>query len=251
MINVTRDNAILTLEISRPEKKNALLPQMYLDMAAAIESVNESDIKAILIQGSNGCFTAGNDIADFISKGNDREINETYRFMLALLKCPIPVVAKIEGLAIGIGTTLLLHCDFVYCDKNAKFAMPFINLGLVPEYASSYILPRISGSLRAAELLLLGESFSADKAYECGIVSKVTEPSELSDLVNQTLNKLVSKPKMALIQSKALLRNQQTEIEQHIIDELAIFAEAMVSEPAIEAFSAFLEKRPVNTTRYK
>ncbi|MFT5277876.1 MAG: enoyl-CoA hydratase/carnithine racemase, partial [Granulosicoccus sp.] len=109
MINVTRDNAILTLEISRPEKKNALLPQMYLDMAAAIESVNESDIKAILIQGSNGCFTAGNDIADFISKGNDREINETYRFMLALLKCPIPVVAKIEGLAIGIGTTLLLH----------------------------------------------------------------------------------------------------------------------------------------------
>jgi enoyl-CoA hydratase/carnithine racemase len=251
MINVTRENAILTIEIDRPKKKNALLPQMYLDIAIAIESVAESDAKAVLIQGSNGCFTAGNDITDFISRESNRDVNETFRFMMALLKCPIPVVAKVEGMAIGIGTTLLLHCDFVYCDKNAKFAMPFINLGLVPEYASSYILPRIAGSLKAAELLLLGDLFSAGDAYECGIVSKVTEPSELSDVVNQTLSKLISKPKIALVQSKALLRNQQVDIEQHIIAELAIFAEAMVSEPAKEAFSAFLEKRPVNTLRYK
>jgi enoyl-CoA hydratase/carnithine racemase len=251
MINVSRKNTILTIEIDRPHKKNALVPQMYLDMAKAIESASDEEIRAVLIQGSQGCFTAGNDIADFMLKGDDQEVNATVRFMMALVKCPVPVVAKVEGLAIGIGTTLLLHCDFVYCADNAKFAMPFINLGLVPEYASSYILPRISGNLKAAELLLLGETFSAQKAFECGIVSKVVSEEVLSDLVTETLAKLVSKPKIALVQSKALLRNQNAEIEKHIIAELAIFAEAMVSEPAKEAFSAFLDKRPVNRLVYK
>jgi enoyl-CoA hydratase/carnithine racemase len=251
MINVSRKNAVLTIEIDRPHKKNALVPQMYLEMAKAIESASDAEIRVVLIQGSQGCFTAGNDIADFTTKGDDQEVNETFRFMMALVKCPVPVVAKVEGLAIGIGTTLLLHCDFVYCADNAKFAMPFINLGLVPEYASSFILPRISGNLQAAELLLLGETFSAQKAYECGIVSKVVSEDALPDLVTETLAKLVSKPKMALLQSKALLRNQDAEIEKHIIAELAVFAKAMVSEPAKEAFSAFLDKRPVNRLIYK
>jgi enoyl-CoA hydratase/carnithine racemase len=222
-----------------------------LEMAKAIESASDAEIRVVLIQGSQGCFTAGNDIADFTTKGDDQEVNETFRFMMALVKCPVPVVAKVEGLAIGIGTTLLLHCDFVYCADNAKFAMPFINLGLVPEYASSFILPRISGNLQAAELLLLGETFSAQKAYECGIVSRVVSEDALPDLVTETLAKLVSKPKMALVQSKALLRNQDAEIEKHIIAELAVFAKAMVSEPAKEAFSAFLDKRPVNRLIYK
>lgn len=251
MINVSRNNAVLTIEIDRPEKKNALVPQMYIDIAEAIESASEEDIKAVLIQGTNSCFTAGNDISDFMSKGNDQDINETFRFMMALVNCPVPVVAKVEGLAIGIGTTLLLHCDFVYCADSAKFAMPFINLGLVPEYASSYILPRIAGNLQAAELLLLGETFSAQKAYECGIVTSVHTDEKLSEVVAQTLGKLVAKPKMALVQSKALLRNQSAEIEEHITAELAVFAQAMVSEPAKEAFSAFLEKRPVNRLIYK
>jgi enoyl-CoA hydratase/carnithine racemase len=251
MINVSRKNAVLTIEIDRPHKKNALVPQMYLAMAKAIESASDAEIRVVLIQGSQGCFTAGNDIADFTTKVDDQEVNETFRFMMALVKCPVPVVAKVEGLAIGIGTTLLLHCDFVYCADNAKFAMPFINLGLVPEYASSFILPRISGNLQAAELLLLGETFSAQKAYECGIVSKVVSEDALPDLVTETLAKLVSKPKMALVQSKALLRNQDAEIEKHIIAELAVFAKAMVSEPAKEAFSAFLDKRPVNRLIYK
>jgi enoyl-CoA hydratase/carnithine racemase len=251
MINVIRNNAVLTIEIDRPEKKNALLPQMYTDIAKAIELADNEEIKAVLIQGTRGCFTAGNDISDFISKGNNQKVDETYRFMMALVNCPVPVVAKVEGLAIGIGTTLLLHCDFVYCADNAKFAMPFINLGLVPEYASSYILPRIAGNLQAAELLLLGEAFSAQKALECGIVTSVSNEEALAEVVAQTLTKLVAKPKMALVQSKALLRNQSAEIEKHIIAELAVFAQAMVSEPAKEAFSAFLEKRPVNKLIYK
>jgi len=251
MINVIRNNAVLTIEIDRPEKKNALLPQMYTDIAKAIESADDEEIKAVLIQGTGGCFTAGNDISDFISKGNNQKVDETFRFMMALVNCPVPVVAKVEGLAIGIGTTLLLHCDFVYCADNAQFAMPFINLGLVPEYASSYILPRIAGNLQAAELLLLGETFSAKKALECGIVTRVSNEQALAEVVAQTLSKLVAKPKMALVQSKALLRNQSAEIEKHIIAELTVFAQAMVSEPAKEAFSAFLDKRPVNRSIYK
>lgn len=251
MINVSQHSAVLTIEINRPEKKNALVPQMYSDMAIALESVNDSDVRAVLIKGTNGCFTSGNDIADFMSKGQTKEVTETFRFMQALLKCPVPVVAQVEGLAVGIGTTLLLHCDFVYCDENAKFAMPFINLGLVPEYASSYILPRISGNLQAAELLLLGETFSAKKAHECGIVSEVTSANELISVVTETLSKLVAKPKVALMQSKALLKGQHADIEKHIVSELEVFAKAMVSEPAKEAFSAFLEKRPVNTSIFK
>lgn len=251
MINVSRQNAVLSIKIDRPDKKNSLVPQMYIDMAEAIESASNDDISAVLIHGSHGCFTAGNDISDFMSKGDAQEVNETVRFMMSLVNCPVPIVAKVEGLAIGIGTTLLLHCDFVYCADNAKLAMPFINLGLVPEYASSYILPRIAGNLKAAELLLLGETFDAQKAYECGIVSKVVSEDALSDLVAETLTKLVAKPKMALVQSKALLRNQKADIEKHIHAELAVFAKAMVSEPAKEAFSAFLEKRPLNRTIYK
>ncbi len=251
MINVSRKNAILTIEIDRPDKKNALIPQMYIDIAEAIESASDDEIKAVLIQGKEACFTAGNDIADFMSKGKDQDVSETFRFMMALVNCPVPVVAKVEGLAIGIGTTLLLHCDFVYSADNAKFAMPFINLGLVPEYASSYILPRIAGNLRASELLLLGETFDAQKAYECGIVTSVHKENLLSDVVTQTLAKLVEKPKVALVQSKALLRNQSADIKKHIRAELAVFAQAMVSEAAKEAFSAFLEKRPVNRLIYK
>ena len=250
MINVSQENAVLTIEINRPEKKNALVPQMYTDMALAIESVSEGNIRVVLIKGSHGCFTAGNDIADFMSKGDNQEVNDTFRFMMSLVNCPVPIVAQVEGLAIGIGTTLLLHCDFVYCNESAQLAMPFINLGLVPEYASSYILPRISGNLQAAELLLLGETFDAQKAYQCGIVSKVLSDDVLAETVQQTIKKLVAKPKIALMQSKALLRNQNAEIEKHILVELEVFAKAMVSESAKEAFSAFLEKRPINTALY-
>lgn len=251
MINVSRDKSVLTIEIDRPQKKNALVPQMYTDMALAIESASDGDIKVVLIKGSHGCFTAGNDISDFMAKGDKQEVNETLRFMMSLVNCPVPIVAQVEGLAIGIGTTLLLHCDFVYCGESAKFAMPFINLGLVPEYASSYILPRIAGNLTAAELLLLGETFDAKKACDCGIVSQVLSDERLSMKVNETVSKLALKPQAALIQTKALLRKQNADIEKHIIEELQVFAKAMVSEPAKEAFSAFLEKRPVNRALFK
>ena len=251
MIKISRKNSILVIQIHRPDKKNALVPDMYRDMASALESVLENNDKAVLIKGLKNCFTAGNDISDFATKAKPDDVSVSHRFMLALLKCQVPVVAQVQGMAIGIGTTLLLHCDFVYCDENAKFAMPFINLGLVPEYASSYILPRISGNLAAAELLMLGEAFDAEKALKCGIITACVPAVDLDTHVNDVLLKLVSLPNNAMQQTKALLRNREAAITQHIEAELKVFAEAMVSAPAKEAFASFLEKRPINTDIYK
>ncbi|MFC4699250.1 enoyl-CoA hydratase-related protein [Glaciecola siphonariae] len=255
MINSQAVDHILTIQIHRPDKKNALSPSMYEQMAIAIEGASdkasEDDIKAILIEGSEGCFTSGNDVSEFVASSSKvGEINETYRFMLALLNCPLPVVAKVEGLAIGIGTTLLLHCDFVLAHENTKFAMPFINLGLVPEYASSYIIPRAGGHLLAAELLMLGDVFSAAKAEKAGIVSSI-HGDDLDKATQHLLKNLSLKPKQALQQTKALLKHNHAEVKTHIDEELKWFVEAMNSDVAKEAFSAFMEKRAVNRDVYK
>jgi enoyl-CoA hydratase/carnithine racemase len=171
--------------------------------------------------------------------------------MKALLNCSLPVVAKVEGLAIGIGTTLLLHCDFVLANKDTQFSMPFINLGLVPEYASSYIIPRTAGYLKANELLLLGETFDVNMAKECGIINDSYSAESLDTEVIKLIAKLKSKPLKALIASKTLIRNQLHGVQKHIDDELKVFARAMQSEAAIEAFEAFMQKRPINTEIYK
>jgi enoyl-CoA hydratase/carnithine racemase len=251
MINTQVVDHILTVQINRANKKNALTPPMYEEMAIAIENASNEGARVILIEGSNGCFTSGNDVSEFVSSSSKTgEVNETYRFMLALLNCPLPVVAKVEGLAIGIGTTLLLHCDFVLAHKDTKFAMPFINLGLVPEYASSYIIPRIGGHLMAAELLMLGEVFNADKALTAGLVSSIHD----ADLAQQTasiLAKLRDKPAQALQQTKALLKHDKAAVKQHIDEELKWFVKAMQSDVAKEAFSAFMEKRAVNRNIFK
>jgi len=252
MIKQIQDGQVLTIEINRVDKKNALLPKMYEDMAIAIENASAEQVRVILIKGAGGVFTAGNDVAEFVrsvQKGAG-EVNETYRFMQALLHCPLPVVAQVDGLAIGIGSTLLLHCDFVLCHRLTTFAMPFINLGLVPEYASSYILPRVGGHLLAAELLMLGKPFDAQKALRAGFVTAIYE-DDLAVEVQRLCAELASKPAEALKQTKALLKHDQQMVSQHIDDELKIFVEAMQSAPAREAFSAFLEKRKVNYDVFK
>jgi enoyl-CoA hydratase/carnithine racemase len=249
MINTQVINHVLRIQINRPEKKNALIPSMYLALAEAIESAPSSDAKVILIEGAQGVFTSGNDVSEFAQSTNKEEINETYSFMLALLHCPLPVVAKVEGLAIGIGTTLLLHCDFVLAHSNTKFAMPFINLGLVPEYASSYIIPRMSGHLLAAELLMLGEVFSAQKALSAGLINSIHD--DLEKATQTLLSKLCKKPVDALRQTKALLKNDIPNIKAHIDEELKWFVQAMQTEAAKEAFSAFIEKRPIDIQKFK
>jgi enoyl-CoA hydratase/carnithine racemase len=252
MIHELLENNILTIVMDRASKKNALVPKMYTDMAIAIENAPLTNAKVIVIKGAGGCFTAGNDVTEFLRsvKEGAGEVNETYRFMHALMRCSLPVVAQVEGLAVGIGSTMLLHCDFVLCHENTRFSMPFINLGLVPEYASSYILPRVAGHLMAAELLMLGNPFNAKKAKRCGFVTSI-HSVDLKAAVIDIAEELAKKPVTALQQTKALLKFNQNEVAQHIDDELKIFVEAMQSDAAKEAFTAFIEKRAVNLEKFK
>ncbi len=245
MITVKNNDEVLTVTINRPDKKNALTPSMYKAMADAINSAKDGDVRVVVIEGINGVFTSGNDVAEFASAQSTTGVNETVKFMQALLNCDVPVVAKVEGLAVGIGTTMLLHCDFVYAHKNAKFAMPFINLGLVPEYASSYLIPRFAGHLKAAKLLMLGEFFDVDVAKECEIITE-SSADDLQQTVDDVVTKLRNKPRTALIDTKKLLKSNKTFIKSHIDVELEVFASAMQRASAQEAFSAFLDKRPVN-----
>ncbi len=245
-VQVETKNGIKVISFNRPDKKNALVPNMYLLAADAIRSASDDfNCHVIVLRGNGNDFTAGNDISEFAS-ANDETIANTVSFMRALLQCPLPVVAEVKGNAIGIGTTLLLHCDFVVSASNSKFMMPFINLGLLPEYASSYLLPRTSGHINAAKWLMLGNAFDAHEAYRRNLITYVCEPEELEEGVREVCNQLINKPRNALIQTKTLLKTNLNAVSEHIDKELALFAKALHSEAAKEAFDAFLNKRPIN-----
>ncbi|MBC3766417.1 enoyl-CoA hydratase [Neptunicella marina] len=246
-ILVTQQDFCLTILIQRPERKNALTFNMYQQMAEALEkAATEPSVRVVCIKGQGDCFTSGNDLQDFAELGANTDISPTVRFMKALIKCPKPVVAQVHGSAIGIGTTLLLHCDLVYCADNSQFMLPFINLALVPEYASSYLLPHLTGHVKAAEWLMLGNAFGADEACQCGLVNKVVMPQELDELVNKVCAQLSAKPQQALMHTKALLRHDSDNVLMHMDEELDIFIRQLESDAAKEMFEAFLQKRPVN-----
>jgi enoyl-CoA hydratase/carnithine racemase len=250
-ILVAQHDDVLTLTINRPDKKNALTKDMYAAMADAIENVNgDNKTKAILIQGEGDGFTAGNDISMFAAVTVESASNETVRFMKALASSPLPVVAKVHGAAVGIGTTLLLHCDFVYCAEDTYFSLPFINLALVPEFGSSVILPDLVGHRKAAEWLMLGDAFGAMEALEHGIVNKVAPYDELDDLCQKTLSKLVGKPREALLKTKALMKPGYDGMMEHLERELKVFGEQLLSAPAKEAFDAFLNKRKPDFSQF-
>jgi enoyl-CoA hydratase/carnithine racemase len=250
-ILISKHNSVLTITINRPDKKNALTREMYAAMADALESVSsDSSIKAVLLQGEGDGFTAGNDISMFANVTSASSTNDTVRFMKALAAIELPVVAKVHGAAVGIGTTLLLHCDFVYCAENTYFSLPFINLALVPEYGSSAILPRLAGHKKAAEWLMLGEPFGAEDALSNGIVNKVTPLSRLDDLCQKTLTTLLSMPKEALRKTKALMKSDYDEMMSHLDKELEVFGEQLLSAPAKEAFDAFLNKRKPDFSQF-
>lgn len=252
-VSIAHHDKTLTLTLTRANKKNAFTQQMYIDLANAINfAQHDHQTRVIVIQGSEGCFTAGNDMHDFasIKRHDSNSINGTEQFMIALMESSLPVVAKVEGLAIGIGTTLLLHCDFVYATPDAKFMMPFINLGLVPEYASSYILPRLTGHVKAAEWLMLGETFSAQDARDAGMINAVIAPEDIDQKINQVVAKLVALPRISMMQTKQLLKSNHEEVKKHVFKELEIFVSAMHSDAAQEAFSAFIEKRQPDFSAY-
>ncbi|WP_026374852.1 enoyl-CoA hydratase [Aestuariibacter salexigens] len=253
LVTVETHGRVMTITINRADKKNALTQDMYQQLAEGFEQAGEqsADIQVVVIKGAGDSFTAGNDISDFANQSDSGKVNDTARFMRALMNCPVPVIAEVQGMAVGIGTTLLLHCDFVYCASNTRFVLPFINLALVPEYASSYLLPKLAGHPKASEWLMLGEPFGPQDALQTGLVNKILEPEELSHYVKSIAQKLCDKPRMALLQTKALLKYEQQRVQLHMDDELDVFIDAMQSPQAQEAFSAFIEKRAVNREIYK
>lgn len=250
-VKVRQCDQVLEVSIFRPDKKNALNLAMYQAMKDAIDLAEAStDVRVVVITGSRGCFTSGNDLAVFAEPTALTSYdNPIYGFMKALSLCKKPVVAAVDGVAIGIGTTLLLHCDMVIASPSAEFKLPFASLGLVPEYASSLLLPRLVGHAKASEWLMLGCSISAEEGLEAGFINHIDDmPLERAHVLAQALAKM---PPQALRQTKALLREPvQAAVEQTIENEVLVFSEALKGAEFAEAATAFFEKRKPDFSKF-
>ena len=245
-------NGVCTIEIARPEKKNALTMAMYEAMAAAINAAQlDPQVRALLITGQPGIFTSGNDLEDFMQRPPQGADSPVFRFMQSLVAFEKPVVAAVTGAAVGIGTTMLLHCDFVYVSDEARLAMPFASLGLVPEYASSLILPQLMGHVRAAEKLMLGEPFTGATAVECGIANAVLPATEVVNHARRIAERFNGLPPGAVRDTKRLMRAaNKTAIHQTIATEGEIFSARLRSPEAMEAFQAFFQKRKPDFSKF-
>ncbi|OYU29420.1 enoyl-CoA hydratase [Paucibacter aquatile] len=245
-------NGVATIEIARPERKNALTGAMYEAMAEALIAVNsDKTVRAVLIQGQPNIFTSGNDIDDFMSRPPRDEDAPVFQFMRALLGCEKPVIAAVNGAAIGIGTTLLLHCDFVFVADDARLAMPFVGLGLVPEFGSSLVVPRLMGHVKAAEKLLLGDPFTGPDAVECGIANAVLPGSEVVAHARRVAERFNTLAPGAVRESKRLMRrHSQEQLNEVIKVEAEIFAAKLRSPEAMEAFQAFFQKRAPDFSKF-
>ncbi|WP_339782091.1 enoyl-CoA hydratase [uncultured Marinobacter sp.] len=248
------NNRILTVRINRPDRKNALTHAMYTALGDAIEQADsDSDIRCILFTGSDECFTAGNDLGEFAS-GLPGSFEETPvgRFLFLLANATKPVVAAVNGAAVGIGTTMLLHCDMVFAGTNTRFQMPFANLGLCPEGGSSLLLPSWIGRVRAAELLMLGGAFSADDAYRLGLINRACDPADTEAAALKACQQLASQPPAAIRATKKLLCGPtQAELKATMLAEGELFGERLKSPEAAEAFRAFMQKRKPDFSGFK
>ena len=245
-------NGVATIEIARPEKKNALTGAMYRAMADGLNAAaTDPAARAVLITGQPGIFTSGNDIEDFMQRPMDGSESPPIVFMRAMLGCDKPIVAAVTGAAIGIGTTLLLHCDFVYVSDEARLAMPFVSLGLVPEFASSLVVPQLMGNVRAAEKILLGDPFTGAEAVECGIANAVLPADEVVPHARRVAERFNALPPGAVQESKRLLRRARAAATMETIGvESEIFARRLRSPEAQEAFSAFFQKRKPDFSKF-
>lgn len=250
-ILTTTHDAVLRIQINRPDKKNALTLAMYDAMTAALLAA-EADpaVRVILFAGADTCFTAGNDLADFLNNPPSGEDSPVFRFLKTLLAAQKPVLAAVHGVAVGIGTTMLLHCDLVWAGPSARFQVPFVNLGLTPEAASSLILPQLMGHRRAAELLLLGETFDAEAALAVGLVNGLRADSELDAYVLHKAQVLAAKPPTAVRLSKQLMKRWPADaVRQAMSAEGEIFIARLHSPEAREAMTAFFERRQPDFSR--
>ena len=240
-----QDAGVLTLTFNRVERKNSINVAMYDALATALEkAAGDAATRVVVIQGHETIFSAGNDIEDFLKNKPAGMDSPVFRFLRGIATFPKPLVAAVCGPAVGVGTTLLFHCDLVYAGDNAAFSMPFVNLGLVPEAASSLLVPQMFVYHRAAEALLLGEPFMAEAALEVGLVNRVVPPSEANALAQAQARKLAAKPLSSLIATKQLMKGgQQKAVLERMGEEGAQFGR-MLGEPAArEAMTAFMEKR--------
>lgn len=236
---------VMTITFNRVTKKNSFTAAMYAAMADALTAAQADDgVRVVVFQGHETIFSAGNDIADFLKNPPISPDVPVFHFLRAVSGFTKPLVAAVCGPAVGIGTTLLFHCDLVYAGDNAAFSMPFVNLGLCPEAASSLLAPQRMGYGRAAEALMLGEPFLAEAALEMGLVSRIVPPTEVNALAQRQAQKLAAKPMSSLLQTKRLMKaGQAAAVAQCMLDEVAVFGR-MLGEPAArEAFGAFMEKR--------
>jgi enoyl-CoA hydratase/carnithine racemase len=243
--------SILRVQFNRPTKRNAMTSAMYLALAGIFnEAANDDNTRVVLWHGAGDSFCAGNDIEDFLKNPPGPGESPQAGLMKALLNFDKPLVVAVHGAAIGGGTTMLLHCDFVYAGESAKFQMPFINLAVVPEFGSSSIVPARIGHLRAAELILLGSPFDARRAAELGLVSQVVPDQELLAVATAAAKKLAAKPAGALQAGKRLMKQPfREQIKAAMKAENEEFSAQVRSEDAKEAFTAFLEKRKPDFTR--
>ena len=250
MIKTGTTDRVATIELARTEKKNALTTTMYAAMTDALAAAEaDPGVRAVLIHGTRDCFTAGNDLKDFLA--GPAGASQALRFISALSKVGKPVVAAVGGPAVGIGTTLLLHCDLVYAAPGARFQLPFAQLGLVPEGASSLLLPMIAGYQRAAELLLLGQPFSAEKALSAGIVTEIVPEEALLERARGAAAGLAALPPESVRLTKQLMKRPlASAIADQMAEEARLFAERLDSAEAKEALSAFLEKRKPDFSRF-
>jgi len=244
-ISVQLEDHVLRIRFNRPDKKNAITRDMYATMAGAVEQAKtDSAVRVILIEGPEGCFTAGNDLADFMNAPDTGEYSPVGRFLQAPATTPKPLIASVTGIAVGIGTTLLLHCDLAYAGESARFQMPFVNLGLCPEFASSLLLPQLVGQRRAAEMLMFGQPFDADTAKEAGIVNEIFADDAVIAESLKRAHALAAQPPAALRCTKQLMKQAfQNDISQQMQIELKDFGHLLTAGEAKEALQAFMEKR--------
>ena len=247
-ILVHTEAGVRTITLNRVDKKNSITQVMYSRMAEALTSAaTDEAVRVVVLQGDATVFSAGNDIGDFLARQGGQGLPEqspVFQFLHALADFPKPLIAAVAGPAVGIGTTMLLHCDLVYAGDNAAFALPFVNLGLCPEAGSSLLLAQTMGYHRAAEALLLGEPFLAEAALEVGLVNRVVPPTECNSVAQAQARKLAAKPLASLIATKRLMKQPQHQrVLDTISEEAKVFAQMLQEPAAREAFGAFMEKR--------
>ena len=242
-ITTSRIDGALTLSLDRPEKMNALTRDMYADLARALnEAAGDFGVRAVILSSAGDHFTAGNDIKDFMDHPPTSQDSTVAAFLGAILEFPKPLLAAVKGNAIGVGTTMLLHCDVVVAHPNTSFSMPFVSLGLVPEAGSSLLFPALVGYQRAAKIFMTGESFSAEAAQEMGLVAEIS--SECYATAMKIATQIATQPPTAIINTKALIKASKHDAVAAVMKaEFELFAMALTSDEAMEAFMNFMAKK--------